>query len=236
MNKITVLSAGAVLLGMAGTVNAALLTIGTANYLGSDYNLIWDDDNNGNSIVWLDYSNNDSWDNQTNWVSGLGAELTVTMNSGYTSNIDWTTGWRLPDTVDGPLVSGVDGTTTAGYNITTSEMGHLFYEELGNLGIRDTSGNTQTGYGLQNTGDFSNLIASSYDDYYWSNTVVSDFPTRAWVFGMYYGLQHQLEMPGQNYGLAVHTGQVSAIPVPSSVWLLASGLVGLAGYARRKKT
>ena len=35
---------------------AMLVTIGTVEYYGSDYKLIWDDDNNGNSVVWLDYT------------------------------------------------------------------------------------------------------------------------------------------------------------------------------------
>ena len=51
--------------GVGGAANAALTTIGSAGYdsdgsgiIDADehYKLIWDDDNNGNSVVWLDYS------------------------------------------------------------------------------------------------------------------------------------------------------------------------------------
>ena len=42
------LIAGLFMLGMAVMAHASLTTIGTATYKGSDYNLIWDDDNNGN--------------------------------------------------------------------------------------------------------------------------------------------------------------------------------------------
>ena len=56
------------LLTITGMANATLTTIGTASYndgTGSaDYNLIWDDNNNGNSVVWLDYANS-----APNWVT-----------------------------------------------------------------------------------------------------------------------------------------------------------------------
>ena len=163
------------LLGMTGLARASLTTIGTANYLGSDYNLIYDDDDTGyggGGLVWLDYTHSDTnWSNQVSWASGLGLFLTVTLNPGYTTDIDWTTGWRLPDTVDGSWVYGYEGdpnndgiyTYTGGYNLANSEMGHLFYTELGNLGYVATDGSApQTNHGLQNTGDFDNLVASWY--------------------------------------------------------------------------
>jgi hypothetical protein len=216
---------------LTGVGNAALTTIGTATYQGTDYNLIWDDDNNGNSVVWLDYTNRDNWDNQIAWAAGLGNELTNINTPGY--SITWDDhAWRLPSTVDGPYRRGYDGTTTAGYNITTSEMGHLYYEELGNLGYYDTSGNSpQTGWGLQQTGDFDNLIAS----WYWSGTEYADNPDRAWLFYMSHGYQHYEFKSYYGYGLAVRSGHVSAVPVPGAVWLLGSGLTGLAALGRRKK-
>ncbi len=158
------LATGLGLLMVTGLAQASLTTIGTAAYeydLDGDgffdahenYNLIWDDDNNGNSVVWLDYSNPvDTWQNQMDWAAGLEAAITINLDAGY--SVIWDSAWRLPETVDGPWDYGYDGTTTAGYNITSSEMGHLYYEELGNLGSYDTSGAAQTGYGLVNTGDF----------------------------------------------------------------------------------
>jgi len=35
-----------------GSAKATLTTIGTVTYGGMNYNLIWDDDNNGNSVIW----------------------------------------------------------------------------------------------------------------------------------------------------------------------------------------
>jgi len=66
------------LLMFSGSAYAALMTIGTATYNDSDYNLIWDPDNNGNSVIWLDYSNSQTtWDNQVSWADDLNSNLTI---------------------------------------------------------------------------------------------------------------------------------------------------------------
>ncbi|MHC4182601.1 MAG: hypothetical protein ACYSR0_04565, partial [Planctomycetota bacterium] len=81
---------------------AALQTIGTATYGGSDYNLIYDNDK---QITWLDYSKAlNTWDNQVGWASGLntGGVLTYNLNAGVSMN--WSDVWRLPTTVDGTYV------------------------------------------------------------------------------------------------------------------------------------
>ncbi len=61
MKKVIVLLV-LMMMGYSIQAQAELMTIGTAAYGGSDYNLIWDDNNNGNSVVWLDYTND-----RTNW-------------------------------------------------------------------------------------------------------------------------------------------------------------------------
>ncbi len=75
--KLVILSASLIMLGMTGLANATLVTIGTANYGGSEYKLIWDENNNGNSVVWLDYTNTQaSWTDQNSWAAGLDGSLT----------------------------------------------------------------------------------------------------------------------------------------------------------------
>lgn len=203
------------LLVLSGSALAALEVIGTASYQGNDYNLIWDDDNNGNSVIWLDYTHAPAtWQNQNAWAAGLDpdgvgnteGQLTITWNPGI--SVTWTdAAWRLPATVDGPFAYGCDGTTTGGYNITNSEMGHLYYTELGNLGCKDTSCNPsagcQAGYGLQNQAPFQNLIAS----WYWSGTEYASNPAIAWSFHFHNGNQLNLvDLHNVGYGLALRSG------------------------------
>ena len=218
---LSVLTTGLFLLCMAGIANAALTTIGTATYGGSDYKLIWDNDNNGKSVVWLDYTNTASdWSPQMNWAAGLDQNLTYNLNPGY--SVTWDdTAWRLPDAdVSGDI---------AGYYKTGSEMGHLFYTELGLDG--------SSGYILPvelNASEFDNLLG--YENFYWSATEYPGYSTSALDFRMYNGYQgshFKASTHSDGCGLAVRSGQVSAVPVPGAIWLLGSGLLGLIGIRRK---
>ena len=48
--------------------------------------------------MWLDYTNDVKyiWQEQVDWASGLGENLTVNLDPAYETDIDWSTGWRLP--------------------------------------------------------------------------------------------------------------------------------------------
>ncbi|MCP4277883.1 MAG: hypothetical protein GY779_16175, partial [Gammaproteobacteria bacterium] len=121
--KVLTTSLVLMMMGYSIQAQAVLTTIGTATYLGSEHKLIWDDNNNGNSVVWLDYRNNvTNWPNQIAWALGLDSAITsYNIDPGYT--ITWADAdWGLLTTVVGPYVSGYDGTTTGGYNITNTEL------------------------------------------------------------------------------------------------------------------
>jgi hypothetical protein len=130
---------------------------------------------------------------------------------------------------------------THGYNLANSEMGHLFYTELDNIGYRNTNGSYNTfnppgpGY-LQNTGDFDNLLGS----WYWSGTEHAVNLDHAWFFSTYMGHQNPVakDFDWPFYGLAVHSGNVSVAPVPepSTILLVATGLLGLAGFRAIERT
>jgi hypothetical protein len=193
-------------IGLSGMADAKLTRIGTAtigkDFLGSsgrgggfpgmgapgpasnEYGLIYDDEL---GIVWLDYtSGSKEWPDQVSWAAGLNdpGALTLKFDAGVT--VTWSGEWRLPGTLDGARKNGYDGATTAGFNITTSEMGHLFYDSLGNEGYYDTRGKEQKSFqGLKNKGPFKNLN----EDIYWSGTQYTIYPNHAWHFNFYYGGQ-----------------------------------------------
>lgn len=172
-----------------------------------------------------------SWADSKTWAANLNP---------YDSGI---TGWRLPTTTDTGSLGcdySVTGGTDCGYNVdvTTSEMAHLYYFTLGNLAYYDESGaSNQPGYGLSNTGPFSNFLPS----FYWSSTEnarnTSSERESAWYFAMSNGEQGTtLATTLDVNAWAVHDGDVGAavVPIPAAAWLFGTGLLGLIGIARKK--
>jgi len=184
-------------------------------------------------ITWLADANANgqmTWDVANTWAATL--------------DVNGVTGWRLPTMVDtgAPGCEGIAYTgTDCGYNVQTgsaattvySEMASLYYDTLGNLGWYDTSGTgPQSGWGLTNTGPFSNFQSSSY----WSGLEYAPNTSIAWYFLIGDGAQYNRNKTNSRlYALAVRPGDVSAVPVPAAVWLFGSGLMGLLGVMRRKR-
>ena len=106
------------------------------------------------------------------------------------------------------------------------------HAELGNLALYDTFGNYgQPGWGLTNTGPFSNLQSNAY----WSGVGYEADLSDAWYFSAGLGSQINFNKFQNLYGWAVRSGDVSTVPVPAAAWLFGSGLIGLLGMAKRKR-
>jgi len=228
------LSAWLFTLGMASSADAALLgRLETAPGSGI-FQAYYDDVAN---LTWLADANYAA----TSGYAGANANGAMTWQAANTWAAQLTVGgvggWRLPDTID-TGTSGCNYSTTGGtdcgYNVDTAtgELANLYYNVLGNLAYYDTSGNpAQPGYGLQNTGPFSNVQSVVY----WTATEYAPSTNGAWFFGMGNGRQLASTSKGNRmHGWAVQSGDVSAVPVPAAVWLFGSGLLGLVGVARRK--
>jgi hypothetical protein len=125
------------------------------------------------------------------------------------------TGWRLPD-----------ADTCFGYNCTGSEMGNLFYNVLGGSAGSPISTTHNANYEV-----FINLQDGSY----WSGAEIAGSTCCAGMFMFNSGYQSTLNKSNSLLAWAVHSGDVSAVPVPASALLFGSGLFGLIAMARRSK-
>jgi hypothetical protein len=182
------------------------------------------------NITWLANANYAgtvmNWTTANTWAANLNP---------YSSNI---TGWRLP-TVTDTGTSGCDLAftgTDCGWNVNTAtgEMAHMFYTTLGDKAYYNTAGvGPQAGWGLTNTGPFSNVQS----DDYWSATEYAPNTSGAWNFFFNYGLQNYYDKTGSRYAWAVHAGDVGAstVPVPAAAWLFGSGLLALIGMSGKRR-
>ena len=186
--------------------NAALVSrLGGLAYYDDVTDLTWlADANSAGSMNWSDANA---------WAENL--------------NVSGVTGWRLPKTVaSAGYTGGYD------YACTDSEMCNFFYNVLG--------GSQNVSIGITHNSNYD-LFANWTNAGYWSATEYSYISANdsAWWFMFFNGAQNIDNNKNNLYGAwAVYSGDVndfvSAVPVPAAVWLFGSGLIGLAGVARRK--
>ncbi len=173
---------------VVGTASAALIDRGNGLIYDSDQDITWLQEASG--IM--------NWYAAQEWIAAMNA-----------ANYKGYNNWRLPYTVNNPLLQGV--------NITSSEMGYMYYVNLGNVADQ---GN--------NPGPFSGFM----NHVFWSNALDNNW---AWVFHFDRSGYQQLRR-SDYYGMnvwAVRDGDV--VPEPSSLLVLLTGAAGLCGFALRRQ-
>lgn len=193
--------------------DAALMSrLGGLAYYDDVADLTWLADANAARTSGYAIGGRMTWIDANAWVAGL--------------DVMGVSGWRLPDTLqpDASCGSQING-ASSGFGCTGSEMGNLFYNVLG--------GETGTSITTTHNANYD-LFSNVQSNYYWSSTQYPGTLT-AWLFNMSNAYQYNFGISNRFYAWAVQSGDVSAVPVPPAVWLFGSGLLGLAGVARRKK-
>lgn len=234
---------------LAGSAEAGLITVTTGSAAGK---AVYDDVTN---LTWLKDANLAA--TESFGVSGIltgaaqGAMTWVTAQSWITAmnaaNYLGFNDWRLPTNapINGSSYDATlsfDGTTDRGYNIsapgtlyaaaTGSELAYMFYNNLSGVPWFDTSGATNTTYGLVNgTGPFTNLLSAPY-----ASGTERDSRS-VWAFYTQFGSQdfvdrttNYLRVWAVRSGDAGDTGQV---PLPGTSLLLGLGALALRSARRR---
>ncbi len=164
-----------------------------------------------------------TWDNQVAWAANLSILDTV-RNVTYDD-------WRLASmSVSSGLPTGsaasvVDCSTATELACRDNELGYMFYQNLGG-----TLGGNLTG----NQSPFTNIAP-----FYWSGTEFAPIPFNARFFRFDLGGQGAFSGNGLNFfAWAVRSGDVSApaaVPEPSTMLLMGSGVVGLMAWRRLRR-
>jgi hypothetical protein len=214
-------------------------------------------DGNGSIDAWYDSAQNITWladanaGGNKNWNDARVWAHQFSIGGIGNGSLGATDYWRLPTMVDvgnNGCEYSFTGHTDCGYNVertpgtpNASELAYMFHDILGNLSFcaqepvaSSSSCTQQNNYGLTNAGPFTNLG----NDIFWTGSVylprVFDY---AWYFSTYDGSQDRNVQFDALAAWAVHPGDVGVapVPLPASVWLMLSGLLGMAVLQRQQR-
>jgi hypothetical protein len=192
------------------SANAALYDRGNGLIYDDTLDITWLQDANYAQTSGYDVDGKMTWDNANTWAAGLSY-------GGYDD-------WRLASAGDTP---------TGGYNVTTGELGHMFYNNLGNTASTSILGNVSFTDATLGGGTESFLNVQSYA--YWLGEEYAPYTNNAWAFITVYGDQTNYLKSDSFYSWAVRAGDVSSVPVPAAAWLFGTALLGLVGVKRRHR-
>lgn len=196
------------LLTTTGAAQAALFDRGNGMIYDSVLKITWLQDANYAQTSGYDADGKMTWADANTWAAQL-------VYQGYSD-------WRLTSVGNAPA---------SGY-ISTGELGYMFYNNLGNLANTSILGNVSFTDATPGGGTESFLNVQSW--IYWNAEGYAPITTSAWAFDARIGFQGYGNKPNVWYSWAVRDGDVSSVPVPATLWLMGSGLLGLIGVARRK--
>ena len=181
----------------------------------------------GNGLIYDDVLNI-TWMQDANYAqtSGYDADGAMTWADANTWADQLSYGgfddWRLP--------SAGNNAQARGY-VTTGELGHMFYNNLGNTAENSILGNVSFTDATPGGGTESFLNVQS--SVYWYGEECAPDTNCAWAFNADIGFQGNDDDDYNYYSWAVRAGDVSSVPVPAAAWLFGSALAGLL-VARRK--
>lgn len=205
-----------------GPLQAALIDRGSGLIYDTDLDITWMQD--------VNYVSTLGW---PSWGNGRVSHSSAVQ---FVDQLDFGgfTNWRLPtgQVMDSTCNENFIASYDHGFNCSGGELGHLYFEELGNLAADDENGNPRQNVGMENLGPFTNFPDGV--DSYWTSTFLPGHSDTVFIFDIHNG-NSDLSLDYNRHRVwAVHDGDIASVPEPPALVLLSTGLIGLLAIRLRR--